>query len=192
MSFYGIPTLSKQINSSPDGSVNRQELDKHVEAILKDGWIEVPMPAGGFNFRELDDKLQLGDRIRYVCLDPEDDRILFRTGGWCLVISEDGEHLVYRSHAVDKNRQPVCFSLQADAVTNLWVKPAPRRLKVESLPTFTYPAEPPTKYASYLTDESGRSVHIKNHKGMYEKRVFETSKKFQKALRLKKWRWSVG
>lgn len=195
MSKARVPSLSQQVNSASDGGVDEDVLNDLLDTMHDAGWIEVEMPDGGFNFRGTKQRIIPGDRVRYVCLDPEDDTQLFRTGGWILQISADGEHLVYRSHARDRTGEPVNFSLQASSVVRLWIihkkprKPKEPKVKPEPVSYFRRPEEPPGKFASYLVDKDGVSHFIRNSANNTRKREFESSQKFQRALKTKEWIW---
>lgn len=173
----------QKIINSDNGQVNEQKLEEHLEMMANDPeheWEDI-IPV---DFS----RLNKGDRIRYVCRN-QDNKIMFRTGGWVTAIDEDNyEWLAYMSHTKST------WSLQTEDCIRLWVT-----RKKESTKS-TKSLKDNTIYFKELKEETNFKVTLPNRissikqeeivyyaKDNYDKKRFESTNKYKNAKNGAKW-----
>jgi hypothetical protein len=102
------PSIQSQINIKDDGSYSVEELNKYLEIMREDGFEEVE----DLSFEKID----TGDRIKYIGYVKDTNVQAFRSGGIVVVIDYTEEWLVFKSFG------PNNYSLQKNNIVRLWVK----------------------------------------------------------------------
>lgn len=207
----------KIINSAPDGSVNNEELEKHIDEIMSSDtykWREIPVDYT---------LLKPGERIRYIT--KIDGKNMFRTGGWITKIGEDFTWLAYLAHTHStwclqkedcqrlfvthckrkKNKKNKKSNAQSSKATTDFSenerilrriiekrdkKIAKEKKKQNEQSSETIYFKRPgqeNKFNSYLPYSDGVTVRVKSFRTEASKISFEESSSYQNALRTRNW-----
>jgi len=122
----------------------------------------------------------LKNKVRYVT-QTQDNKIVFRTGGWVTHVADDYSYFAYMAHT------KTSWCVQSEDCQRLWViKCKPK--KKQSIITFKPPPDKITKYTVYLPDHrTGSQIRVASFPNQYKLDRFLNSIKFQRALDGEDW-----